>query len=336
MEERDALAPGTNPAPALQARLRDCVLKADNYAVIPFAGEFNWSYAGNPPGYSIERAQTRWEICCGCGEPPPPEAVADEGPPTTDPCPPPKIQLDLLNHAIRQQELQSRQLARSFEEYLALARQAEQYKSDYEHAARDCGLWQTAIVLTGFLVSNPGMNIGNLPVLVRGNLSPQSAKALEQFYNFLSLIDKVTTGDASWLLPSASFKDFAKLPNPQGGFMDAETIYDGVRGALEFFEGYVGDSGPDSLLEDLRNCGAPTADIIMDDAIRYLRLLQEIQPVMQDVQETLNRIEDKDEEILNLFANYRRECLTYEACREGGNPANCDQWPPPAAPSVNP
>ena len=114
--------------------------------------------------------------------------------------------------------LQSRQLARSFEEYLALARQAEQYKSDYEHAARDCGLWQTAIVLTGFLVSNPGMNIGNLPVLVRGNLSPQSAKALEQFYNFLSLIDKVTTGDASWLVPSASFKDFAKLPNPQGGF----------------------------------------------------------------------------------------------------------------------
>ena len=58
----------------------------------------------------------------------------------------------------------------------------------------------------------------------------------------------------------------------------------------------------------------------MDDAIRYLRLLQEIQPVMQEVQVTLNRIEDKDEEILNLFANYRRECLAYEACREGGIP----------------
>jgi hypothetical protein len=212
------------------------------------------------------------------------------------------------------------------DEYLALAREAEQYKSDYQQAARDCGLTQAAIMLTGFLVSNFSPA---LPAPSAGTAAQLGAElnALEQFYNFLSLVDKVTSGDGSWLLPDTSFKDFAKIPNPAGGVLGAEDIYDGLSSALGFLEGYVGEPSPEALLDDLRNCGGFTLEPIMDDAIHYLRLLQEIQPLMRDAQQTLNRLEDLDEEIFNKWSRWRQECLEYESCREGGNPANCEQLP---------
>jgi hypothetical protein len=226
---------------------------------------------------------------------------------------------------MQRQRLMMNDLSRSFREYSDLSHQASQYRQDYEQAARDCGLWQVAMILGGFLISNPGVG-GWSGVVVPGNVTPQAANALGGFYNFLGLVDKFTSGDPSWLLPDVSFKDFAKIPDGRGGFLDAESIYDGVRGSLEFLEGHVGASSPESMLDDLRSCGAPTLDVILDDAIHYLRLLQQIAPWMRQVQETLNHLEDADERIFNAWVSYRQACLEHQACI-GGDPSICDQLP---------
>lgn len=53
---------------------RDCHLRPDRYAVIPFRGE--GTLRVNESGGTFHQTVTRWEVCCGCGRPPagpPPE-----------------------------------------------------------------------------------------------------------------------------------------------------------------------------------------------------------------------------------------------------------------------
>ncbi len=280
-----------------------------------------------------------WSLCREGVDCPPPATLPPHQalPPTTNACAAPTPQQALLQLALDQQKAMADALARKWDEYTALARQSEQWKSDYEQAARDCTLTQVAKALTGFLLSNPGVNVGGIAPVVPGGVPPNAARALEQFVNFLNFMERATAGDAAWLLPDQSFKDFTTsldrtgkevpgLPNRFGGVLDAETIYDIISTVLGFLDGYVNESSAESLLADLRSCGGLTTEAVMDGAIRYLRLLQQLQPLLRDIQTRLNVLGDKDEEIFNLWSKYQVACLDYERCR-GGNPAGCRVWP---------
>ena len=55
---------------------RDCILHPDRYAVIPFSGSGRVGDAS--PGGTDVTTDRKWEVCCGCGEPPsgpPPELI---------------------------------------------------------------------------------------------------------------------------------------------------------------------------------------------------------------------------------------------------------------------
>jgi hypothetical protein len=64
----------------------------------------------------------------------------------------------------------------------------------------------------------------------------------------------------------------------------------------------------------------------MDGAIKYVRLLQQIEPMMQDVRKTLNDLRAKDNELLNLWSDYHRACLAYAKCKKLP-PNMCDRVP---------
>lgn len=292
---------------------------------------------------AFESSAVSWSLCReGVDCPPPAPLPPRPRPPTnTDPCAPPAPQQALLQVALDQQKAMAEALARTFDQYQALARRSEQWRSDYEQAALDCRLTQVAKTLTGFLVSNPGLNAGGLKPIVPGGVPPGAARALEQFVNFLNFMERVTAGDAAWLLPDQSFNDLVASGAPAGtqvpggpirvvGALDAETIYDIVSGVLGFLDGYVNESSAESLLADLRSCGGLTTDAVMDGAIEYLRLLQELQALMRDIQVRLNALRDQDEAILDLWSAYHRSCVEYVRCR-GGDPAICATWPPPAS-----
>lgn len=281
-----------------------------------------------------------WSLCReGVACPPPADLPPRRTPPpATNPCAPPAQEQALLQLGLDQQKAMADALARLWDAYMALARQAEQWKSDYEQAARDCALTQVAKTLTGFLLSNPGVNAGGTAPIIPGGVPENAAKALEQFVNLLNFLERAAASDAAWLLPDQSFKDFTTsansagqavpgLPNKFGGFLDAETIYDAISGVLGFLDRYVNEASGESLLADLRSCGGLTSDAVMDGAVQYLRLLQQLQPLLRDIQTHLNALGDKDEEIFNLWSKYQLGCVEYARCR-GGDPAACHVWPP--------
>lgn len=317
---------GRFPTSAISDDLRDPEVRFER------GGRMQGSY-DRALANGMTRLSVSWSICREGVECPPPTPLPDERAPaaSTDPCPPPTPQQALLETALAQQKAMADALAAKLAQYRALAAQAAQYKSDYDQAARDCQLTQAAKMLTGFLLANPGVNVGSLPTFGSGAVPAEAMQALEQFTNFLNFLENVNAGSASWLLPDQSLNDFARIPNRFGGMLDPETIYDGVSNFLGFLDGYVGPSSPDSLLESLRACGGLTIDAVMDDAIRYLRLLQQVVPLMRDVQTRTNDLRAKDNEIFNLWANYGRECARYETCR-GGTPAACEVWPPKPRP----
>ena len=45
----------------------------------------------------------------------------------------------------------------------------------------------------------------------------------------------------------------------------------------------LGAASPETLLNDLRSCGAPTIQGVMDGAVTYLRLMQQTEPMMQEI-----------------------------------------------------
>jgi hypothetical protein len=264
-------------------------------------GRMSGIYETSSGGY---RSAVSWSFCrAGTNCPPP--APLPEVPPRTEnePCRP-SAEKALLDVALEQERAMAAAYAKRFTEYEFISNQARQYKNDYDQAARDCQLTTAAKMLTGFLISNPGINVGSLPT-AGGAVPANVAKALEQFYNFLGFLENVESGSASWLLPDQNFNDFAKVPNRFGGLADAEMIYDGVSGFLGFLQSQVGDSSPDYLLNSLRACGGFTVGPVMDGAINYLRQLQALVPLMQDLQTRLNDLRAKDNEIFNLWEKYR-------------------------------
>lgn len=254
-----------------------------------------WSDASPPSG------TVSWSLCpkgVSCG-PPPPEGESDD-------CPEPRNERALLDAGLDQQRALLERLEAAYDRYRQIADQAEQYRPDFEQAARDCKLWEAARVLMSFLIGNYGPSgVGRLGEKVEPG---------KQFANFLSWLEKVLDGDPSWVLPDAEFKEW----------FSAEDAYDALKAGWDA----LGDSSPEALLENLQSCGAPTTDLVYQDAVKYLRLIQEMEPLMDQVDRTLNDLRQKDLELLDLWRKYRDACREYEICR-GGDPSRCDSAGPP-------
>jgi hypothetical protein len=261
-----------------------------------------------------------WNICregVSCAGPPgePSEETAED-----DVCPEPRNETALLNLALDQQSLAMQRLKAKFDEYFRLANEARQYEDEFNHATNHCRLWTFAKAYASFVLSNFAPKSATLyapsPVPLAGGAAPPTeyvAEAGKEFANFLALIEKVLDNDGSWTLPNTEF----------GGWFSAEDLWDGFTTAY----GAVAPSSFEAQIEGLRSCGAPTMQDQMDGAIKFLRLMSEVEPLMRDVHESLNKLRDLDEEQLaDAWNDYRQACLDHAACA-GLDPSVCDHLP---------
>ena len=217
-----------------------------------------------------------------------------------DRCPPPTSQLALLNKALDEERALRTLIGKQYEEIRQLQQQAKQWQNDFDQAARDCNLWQVAQALTNLLV---------------GNEKTAAGAAGKELSNFLSWLDKVSNGDPSWLLPNTEFKEYFSAEDAWEGFQAA---YGQIAPA----------SQAEALLKGLRSCGSPTGSGVMEGAVNYLRLLQQIEPKAQAAQKTLNDIRSKDQQVFDLENAYRKACIDRAKC-QGTDPALCAAPPPP-------
>jgi len=245
------------------------------------------------------RTEVSWSICReGIACPPPELPPGDETPPDEPrrPCDetaPDRAQLDLL---LDQWRLYAAELLRATAEVDRLQAQAAQWSGDFEHAMRDCDLWGFAQLLIGVLSSG-----------LAG--APATATELAGFYNFLNYagqLEKIASGDPSWLLPSAN--------TPVGGseWLAVENYYD----AFVLGHASLGSAAPQELRQRLQGCGAPTLEGVLDGAYAYLRLIEELKPLADRMHEQQNRLRDKEESILDFCLRHPQACEDYEACRD--------------------
>lgn len=269
--------------------------------------------------------EATWSICReGVECPPPPELPGESrgGPQDEDPCGDPMKIRAPLDLAMDQQRSYLDQLQKLLGEHERLQQQAAQWQGDFEHATRDCRLWSVARILLNFLMSNwapttPGRALPVAPGRPVAQVTPD-VNAGKEFVNFLSFVEKALAADRSWLLPNTEY-------GPGGReWLSLEDLWDGYKMAY----GALGESSPQELREKLQNCGAPTISAVYDGALQYLRLLEQIKPLAQRMNEAMNQMRDKDIELFNLWNKYQDQCLEYQRC-SGSDPAACNQWPPP-------
>lgn len=222
-------------------------------------------------------------------------------------CPRPTSQQALLDHALAEQQRLLDKLKAQMDAYQRLADQAAQWKGDFEQAAFDCKWWSRARFLMALLIGSYAPTHLTAPTgtYPQGYLNEPG----KQFSNFLYWVEKVEAGDQSWILPNNEFKGWVSLEDAWDGFKIA---YDSL-----------GPSSPEKLLAGIQSCGAPTAGVNYEGAVKYLRLMQQIEPMMRDVRRTLNDLRQKDLELLDKWNKNREACLEHAEC-DGQDPGHCD------------
>ena len=176
--------------------------------------------------------------------------------------------------------------------------------------ARDCKLWEAAQFLLNFLVANFSPEVPNPFLPAPGEPGPlPPVRPAKTFNNFLYWIEKVEQGDASWILPDHEFGDWVSL----------EDAWDGA--ATGF--GALGPSSPESLLSGIQSCRAPSQEGVYQDAVHYIRLLQELKPLADQMHKTINQLEHLDRDLYEKWKAYRDACRAYQLCI-GGDPSKCD------------
>ena len=267
-----------------------------------------------------------WSICrepldCPPPGPPPPE------PEDADDCPPPATQLALLERALA--ELRAKvEIAKRLEaEYKRIEHQARQWEGDYIDVMWDCAMFERAKTLTSFLLGNfapstPGRTlvVPTGPGTTRIDQLPGIDPG-DGFTRLLDLIEQISDGDATWLVPSIEF----------GGEGEDLASTDSLWEIITTGFGVLEESGatPAQMREDMLSCGSPSIAAAKEGALQYLRLLEELKPLgerMNTVKNDIRNIETNQIEG-DLWPKYLRECQRYEECREGGDPSRCT---PPA------
>lgn len=271
-------------------------------------GVMRGSYTG-PCSGCCPTLTMSWSVCReGAACPPPPPLPRPEGDPSDDDPPSDcdetradRAQLDLKMDQLKAL-LQA--LKRAREEHLAIAAAAAQWQGDYEFAMRQCGLWSAARFLVGMLATGGGSAANSVLGRGTGFTGPVAEiEASKQFWNFLGMIEKVESGDPSWLLPNHEFRQVFGL--------SVEDAWDG------FMIGYgqLGPSSPEALRDGLESCAAPNIDAVMDGASTYLRLFEQLQPLADRMHEIVNDVVDKDEQIFDFCLSHAKACADLERCR---------------------
>ena len=268
-----------------------------------------------------------WSICREPNRCPPPGPLPPD-PEDADDCPPPASQQALLERALDELRARYRALKDVTKEYRDIQAKAAQWEGDYTHVMRDCRLLAIAKFLAGYLLGNyaptqsgrvlvnparPGSpeRIDTLPVLEPGKM----------LVNFVNFVEKVTEGDPSWLIPDTEFG-----PNGQQ-WVSVEDLWDGASVGWNYVEG-IGAT-PAELREKMLTCGSPSIAAAHEGALKYLRYLEELRPLAEQMNLMQNDIRNLETNQLegDLWPDYQRACLEYERCREGGDPSRCSRLP---------
>lgn len=279
-------------------------------------GKMEGEYSGPVPPYS--NVQARWLICregVDCSTPPPPPAPA----PSKTPCPPPTSERAVLDNLQQQEAAYLCHAQDAFQKVRALQNQADQYRSDFELVSRNCNLWMVARTLLGFMVGKfsprgeieiPVTQFGPDGSVIGTTWQVIETEAGKQFYLVLDGLDKMTSGDSSWVLPNTEYKDWVSLEDAYEGFQIA---YDALK-----------ESSPESMLEGIQECGAPGPDNIYQDAVHFLRLLEEEHDALGEENRLLNIVRQKDIDLFSEWSKYRDACREYQECIHG-DPSSCDE-----------
>jgi hypothetical protein len=236
-----------------------------------------------------------WSICReGVACPPPQQPGQVASAPSNPNCPEPKLEASFLELALDQQKSLSKQLATKSDELLKLQNQARQYKSDFELAMYTCN------------------RIGDLQTLL-GLLMGQGPENIQNFTNSLGMIQKILDGDPSFVLSNETY--FEQRRN-------LEQIWDTVM----YGAGKVSPGQPSSVREQLMGCAGSNLDTVFEDALKFVQLTEQIEPLLPQISKILNDMRAQDNKIKELWDKYHAACLRYAQCKK--IPANfCEGLP---------
>jgi hypothetical protein len=289
------------------------------------AAQMTGSYF-KPANADFGSLSVSWSICRETQNCPPPGPLPPD-PEDPDDCPPPASQQALLERALAELRAKVERAGELEAEYKRIEQQARQWEGDYMDVMWDCRLFSLAKTLTGFLLGNfapkvpPRMlTVPTGPGATRIDTLP-GIEAGKTFVNFVNFIEKISDGDASWLIPDTEF-------GPGGQeWVSAEDIWDGVTVGWNALQSQ--GATPAQMREAMLSCGSPSIAAAKEGALQYLRLLEELRPLGDEMNTVKNDIRNLETNQIegDLWPKYQRECLRYEQCREGGDPSRCNQLP---------
>lgn len=271
----------------------DCIRLPQLYAQIPMAGYGTDEYRYATDDLTVRTV--RWEICCGCGEPP--RGIFDG---EDDPCGGTANEFGLLQVAVSRSEQLRGQLTARFDRFNSAWRQAEAYKSDFNLVVGSCAGMEIVNLLIGALLGGAG--------------APQFAQTLG---NVVSWLDKVAREDPSLALDllAAFGLEGASEAGQIWGLVDSV-----ANGALN-----AANAGSiDALEAKLNDCAGTflVSDLVYNDARLYLRNLRAALSEVPEMRRLMTQIQQSDTDVLNKREAYRRACIEDARCR-GVDPSIC-------------
>jgi hypothetical protein len=270
----------------------DCVRRPDLYAAIPMSGQdTDVSTVGDEEMTST----MRWEICCGCGEPP-----RDRPEGENDPCGDPSIQRGFLDVAISNAQQKRNDLRPRFERFQQHWSQAMGAQSSFNAVVGSCAGWDIAMTALG-------------------GLAGEGAPAA--LITIFGILDQLLDQD-----PSAVLTAGALLPGPEGAAVaDAWGLLTALYGLATDFSNASSIAGMRAKLEGC--AGTPTVDDRLYAAAgRYIDELEKAFAELPDISRLKTEIAQADADVFNKYAAWHRACLENARCR-GLDPAICG--PPP-------
>jgi hypothetical protein len=306
---------------ASEGQRRDCYLRPARYAVIPFEGheQVTTSVGGTDVtlGY-------RWEVCCGCGEPP-------SGPPpelSQDPCGDFAQYVDRLRLAIDQAALRRAQLKTHWDRFQQEKHQAEQYYSDFKLVSNSCLGWDVAMMLAEAMLGGAGT--GGVEALA----PPEGAAAFAKLYTFIkaaleedpTVILTSFLGAAEELEVGGEAALEVTLFNTEG--FTASGVWDTVSTIHDAGQLYFTAEDAAARRERLEDCtDVPlVSHLVLEGARDHLDHLEAALREVPEMGRLTTLVEQADTEIVQKWHEYYSACLNYAAC-SGRDPAGCR--PPP-------
>lgn len=279
----------------------ECMKHPERFMRIPFRGdeELVSVHPGNL-GSAEKRLRVRWEVCCGCGEPP---EGAPEG--EEDPCGSSAASRGLLEVAINRASALRANLRPRVERYEHNRHQANQYWSDFKLVTNSCAGWDAAMALFQALLGGP-----------------TAAGTTDAFTDVFTVISKLLEEDPSAILSGAGGLEL-------GG--DA-ALWDLWVAANDLYSVFLNSQDPNSFASQrrrLQDCShVPlVSDLVYEGAAKYLEHFEAAIRELPEIERLTTEIQQADTAVLEAWHRYYRDCIKEAECR-GTDPAACGPPPP--------